>query len=53
MATAKITHQWSDGQVTVMEAGGDLEDFTDAIAAVLLLWRECVEGDPAEAEPEG
>lgn len=47
MANAKITHQWSDGQVTVMEAGGDLEDFAAAIAAVLLLWRECVEANPS------
>jgi hypothetical protein len=48
MAQAKITHQWTDGQVTVMEAGGDLESPAAAIAAVLLLWRECVEGAQAE-----
>jgi hypothetical protein len=48
MAFAKITHQWPDGEsVTILEAGGDLEDVDAAIAAVLIMWRECVEGEPA------
>ena len=48
MALAKITHQWTDGQVTVMEAGGDLEEPVAAVVAVLLLWSECVYGTTAE-----
>ena len=47
MALARIVHEWSDGQVATMEAGGDMEDCIAAVVAVLALWRECVEGERA------
>ena len=43
MAYAKIVHEWSDGQVTAMEVGGDLEDLTACVVAAIMMWRECVD----------